>query len=232
MKIVHARKGLVWVGLVVFAAQAWAADPVPLQSAEDKLSYGIGASIGKNLRSETSGVNLPLLIEGLQAGLGAEKLRLTEPELRQVMADYQNQLRKRVTVERQKALNENKQRGDEYLAANKAKADVKVLPSGVQYRVLKAGEGNRPNESDTVVVNYRGTLINGTEFDSTQPDHPANLKIAALIPGWRNALLAMPVGSKWAMAIPSTLAYGERGVGTDIGPNEVLLFDVELLAIK
>ncbi len=114
----------------------------------------------------------------------------------------------------------------------KAQKGVLALPSGVLYKVIKEGDGKKPLESDMVEVNYRGTLINGKEFDATEPGHPANLKVSALIAGWKQALSMMPVGSKWHIVIPSALAYGERGVGNDIGPNEVLVFDVELVAIK
>jgi FKBP-type peptidyl-prolyl cis-trans isomerase FklB len=107
-----------------------------------------------------------------------------------------------------------------------------TLPSGVLYKVIKEGDGRKPQETDTVEVNYRGALINGTEFDAVEPGHPASLKVSQLIPGWKQALNVMPVGSKWQVVIPSQLAYGERGVGNDIGPNEVLVFDLELLAIK
>ena len=127
---------------------------------------------------------------------------------------------------------ENREKGDAYLTEFQKQAGVQVSPGGVLYRVDKAGDGRKPIETDTVQVNYRGTLINGTEFDATEPGHPAELKVMALISGWKQALTMMNVGSRWHLVIPSHLAYGERGVGSDIGPNEALVFDVELVGIK
>jgi len=130
------------------------------------------------------------------------------------------------------ATEDNKKKGEAFLQANKAKEGVVALPNGLQYKVLKAGDGRKPLESDMVLCHYRGTLLDGTEFDSTEAERPATLKVSALINGWKEALKLMPAGSKWQLAIPPQLAYGERGVGGDIGPNETLLFEVELVAIK
>jgi FKBP-type peptidyl-prolyl cis-trans isomerase FklB len=157
---------------------------------------------------------------------------MAEKDIRQVMNDYQTQARQRATGKRQQALLDNKKKGEAYLAQYKAQAGVLELPNGVLYKVIKQGSGKKPMESDMVEVNYRGALTNGTEFDATEPGKPANLKVSALIPGWKQALSMMPTGSKWQIVIPSVLAYGERGVGTDIGPNEVLVFDLELLGVK
>jgi FKBP-type peptidyl-prolyl cis-trans isomerase FklB len=148
------------------------------------------------------------------------------------MSDYQTKLRQAVAAKRQQSMGENKKKGDAFLADYKAQAGVLSSPTGVLYKIIKEGTGKKPAESDMVEVNYRGALINGTEFDATEPGKPAKLKVSALIPGWKQALSMMPVGSKWHIVIPSVLAYGERGVGNDIGPNEVLVFDLELLAIK
>jgi FKBP-type peptidyl-prolyl cis-trans isomerase len=148
------------------------------------------------------------------------------------MSDYQVQMRQRATVKRQQATVDNRKRGEAYLAQYRMQPGVLALPSGVLYRSIKAGNGAKPLETDTVEVAYRGALTNGTEFDATEPGRPASLKVSSLIAGWKQALGMMPTGSKWQVVIPSELAYGERGVGSDIGPNEVLVFDVELLAIK
>jgi FKBP-type peptidyl-prolyl cis-trans isomerase FklB len=148
------------------------------------------------------------------------------------MADYQTQLRQRATVKKQQAQSDNKKKGEAFLAEYKTQTGVLALPSGILYKIIKEGDGKKPLESDIVEVNYRGTTINGTEFDATEPGHPANLKVSSLITGWKQALSMMPTGSKWHIVVPSQLAYGERGVGNDIGPNEVLVFDLELVAIK
>jgi FKBP-type peptidyl-prolyl cis-trans isomerase FklB len=217
--------------LLVAGACAHAADAPTITSPNERLSYSIGASIGKNLKKETPEVDLNVVIEGLKAAFGAEALRLPEREVRIVLGEYQTQLRQKALSARQLAVVENKKAGDAFLESNKAKPGVAVLPNGVQFRVLREGTGPKPTLMDTVVVSYRGSLINGTEFDATQTDKPLSLKVAALINGWKDALLHMPVGSKWEIVIPPQLAYGERGSG-EIGPNEVLRFDVDLLQIK
>ncbi len=220
------------LGTVFAASQAWSEEATEVKSEKDKLSYSIGASIGKNLKKEATDVDLNMMIKGIKNGLAGERLAIPEKEVRMILGTYQSELRKKTMVSKQQAILENKKKGDAFLAENKSKKDVKVLESGVQYKVLKEGNGKKPTEADTVVVHYRGTLIDGSEFDSTEPSHPATLKVTSLIPGWKQALTQMPVGSKWQLVIPSHLAYGERGVGSDIGPNEVLVFDVELLSIN
>lgn len=207
------------------------AQEAAFSSPSDKLSYAIGASAGKNLRVESPDINLDLVIQGLRAGFEGQGLRISDKDLRLTLSEYQTQLRRRAIELRQQAVVENRKKGEAYLTENREKPGVKVLPSGVQYSVVKAGDGPVPKESDTVVVHYAGSLINGREFDSTDANRPLSLRVGTLIPGWRDALLAMPVGSKWHLVIPSDLGYGDRGIG-DIGPNEVLVFDVELLAIR
>jgi FKBP-type peptidyl-prolyl cis-trans isomerase FklB len=219
-------------GLIVSSGQAWCEDATTLTTDKDKLSYSIGASIGRNFKKEGTEVDQSLLIKGLKSGLAGDKLLLPEKDLRQVMSNYQNELRKHAVANRQQALDTNKKKGDAFLATNKDKEGVVTTPSGVQYKILKAGKGNKPIDSDMVQVNYRGTLLDGTEFDATEPGKPATLKLSALIAGWKEALKLMPTGSKWQLYIPSQLAYGDRGVGNDIGPNETLIFELELVAIK
>jgi FKBP-type peptidyl-prolyl cis-trans isomerase FklB len=226
------KKWAAAAGLVVASSMLWAADAVSTTTDKDKLSYSIGASIGKNLKNESAEIDLTVLIDGIKAGLNGDKGLLSESEIRQVMNDYQTQLRQRAQSKKQLAMADNRKKGDTFLTHYKTQAGVQALPNGVLYKVLREGTGRKPTESDIVEVNYRGALTNGTEFDATQPGKPANLKVSSLIVGWKQALSVMPVGSKWQIAIPAELAYGERGVGTDIGPNEVLVFDLELLAIK
>lgn len=223
---------IVVLPLFAFSGFCWAQQTAQLQTDKDKLSYSIGASIGKNLHSESPDVNADLLLEGIKAGLSGEKLRLSDKEIQIIMSAYQRDLRQHAMTNRQQALLDNKKAGDEYLENYRKKPGVNVLASGVMFRVLKAGTGLKPKITDTVNVNYKGALTNGKQFDATDAGHPMDLKVAALINGWKSALVEMPVGSRWEIVIPSTLAYGERGVGSDIGPNEVLVFDVELLAIR
>jgi FKBP-type peptidyl-prolyl cis-trans isomerase FklB len=226
------RNAMVACGLLVLSSLAFAADALVLKTEKDRLSYAIGASVGKNLKNESTEIDLNVLIEGLKSSLAGDKLPLTEKEMRQVMNDYQTQMRQRATAKKQQAQTDNKKIGEAYLAQYKAQKDVLALPSGVLYKIVKEGAGRKPLESDMVVVNYRGALVNGTEFDATEPGKPANLKVSSLIVGWKQALSVMPVGSKWQIVIPAVLGYGERGVGSDIGPNEVLVFDLELVSIK
>jgi FKBP-type peptidyl-prolyl cis-trans isomerase FklB len=219
-------------GLVAMSAQVWAADKAELKTDKDRLSYSIGASVGKNLKTESTEIDLTVLIEGLKDSFVGGKAQLSESEIRKLMNDYQVQMRQRAMARKQTASSENKKSGDAFLAQYKNQKEVLALPGGVLYKVLKQGTGKKPIESDMVEVNYRGALINGTEFDASEAGRPANLKVSSLIAGWKQALTAMPVGSQWQIVVPSQLAYGERGVGSDIGPNEVLVFDLALLAIK
>jgi|SRR5450631_3210621 len=223
---------VVLTALTLFAASAWSEDTVPFKSDKGKLSYAIGASIGKNLNKDTTDVDLDVLIDGLKASLAGRKLRLSDKEIRLLMSDYEKQLRKQAGERRQKAINDNLHKGEAYLAEFGRQPGVQTAPGGVLYQVIREGSGRKPIETDTVQVNYRGSLIDGTEFDATEPGHPAELKVMSLISGWKQALTMMNTGSKWHLVIPSHLAYGERGVGSDIGPNEVLIFDVELVDIR
>jgi FKBP-type peptidyl-prolyl cis-trans isomerase FklB len=223
---------IVSCGLIAFLNQASAEETTALKTDKEKLSYSIGASIGKNLKKETSEINLEFLIKGLKSAMAGEKLLLQDKDIRLTMGAYQNELRQHAQVSKQQAMDVNKKKGEDFLAANKTKPGILVLPSGVQYKIIKAGSGRLPVDSDTISVNYRGSLIDGSEFDATEPGHPVNLKLAQLIAGWKEAVKLMPVGSKWQIFIPSILGYGERGVGNDIGPNEVLVFELELLEIK
>jgi FKBP-type peptidyl-prolyl cis-trans isomerase FklB len=219
-------------GLVLITGQVFAEDSVVIKTDKDKLSYSIGAAIGKNFKTEGTEVDVGLLVEGLKNSLAGDKLLIPEKDMRQLMNDYQTQLRQKMAAKRQQAVLDNKKKGEAYVADYKSQPGVVASPSGVLYKIIKEGTGRKPAESDIVEVNYRGALTNGTEFDATEPGKPAKLKVSALIPGWKQALSMMPVGSSWHIVIPAVLAYGERGVGNDIGPNEVLVFDLELLAIK
>jgi len=148
------------------------------------------------------------------------------------MNAYQTEIRQKATLTRRVAIEENKKKGEAFLTANRTKDGVITLPSGVQYKILLAGQGRKPIDSDLILCNYRGNLLDGTEFDATEDGKPASLKLSALIAGWKETMKLMPVGSKWQIFIPAQQAYGERGVGSDIGPNETLIFEVELLGIN
>lgn len=203
-----------------------------LKTQTETISYSIGLQAGRQLRKDGVAIDADLLARGIRDGLTGASPLLSDKELRQVMGSVLAQVRQKTAEQHRVAAGENKQKEAEFLAANKAKLGVVALASGLQYSVLKEGSGNKPTDVDTVQVNYRGTLLDGTEFDASAQDQPSTLKVAMLIPGWKEALKLMPVGSRWQLFIPAQLAYGERGAGEDIGPNQTLVFDVELVAIK
>ncbi len=158
---------------------------------------------------------------------------MTEDQAKAALTEVQNEMRKKQQAQMQEAGEVNKKEGDAFLAANKGKDGIVALPSGLQYKILTAGTGPKPTVADTVVCNYRGTLINGTEFDSSyKRGQPATFPVSGVIKGWTEALPLMPVGSKWQLFIPAELAYGERSPGPEIGPNSTLIFEVELLSIQ
>jgi FKBP-type peptidyl-prolyl cis-trans isomerase FklB len=208
------------------------AGEVELKTDKDMLSYSIGASTAKNLKKSDIEIDPDLVMKGLKDALAGEKLLLTDKQMTSIMNGLMSSVKRATVANRKEAAEKNQKTGLIFLEANKSKKGVVTLPSGVQYQVLKAGDGKKPTDADMVVCHYRGTLIDGTEFDATEDGRPANVKVSALVSGWREAVKLMPVGSKWRIFIPSAHAYAERGVGTVIGPNETLIFDLELLGIK
>jgi FKBP-type peptidyl-prolyl cis-trans isomerase FklB len=228
------KQKLHWIivlGACLLVAQANAGKAPVLKSDKDRISYGIGVNMGKNFKTDAVDIDLTLLNRGLKDGLADAKLLMPEKELHQLMREFQSTLRQKAVQRQRIAVEENRRKGIKFLEENKAKADVVTLPSGLQYKIIKAGNGAKPTDADTVLCYYRGTLLDGTEFDGTEPGKPATLKVASLIPGWKEALKLMPAGSKWQLAVPSELAYGSRGVGESVGPNETLLFDLELIQV-
>jgi FKBP-type peptidyl-prolyl cis-trans isomerase FklB len=225
---------LKWYSLVMMGAalSAHGEGRPELKSPQEMTSYSIGVDIARNFRRQEIDLDPDLLAMGLRDGLSNGPLLLPEREVRRVLSGFRADLRRKMVGERKLAAVENKRRGEEFLAANRSREGVVSLPSGVQYKVLKPGNGRKPTDADRIVCQYRGTLLDGTEFDGTERGKPATLEVARLIPGWKEALRRMPAGSRWQIAVPPQLAYGERGVGSEIGPNETLLFEVELLAVK
>ena len=222
---------LLGLGLVNFQAEAKEKAP-ELKTKEDMVSYGIGVEVARNFRKDGVEVNLDLLVRGLKDAYAGRELVVPEKELRPLMREFQGDVRRKMVANRRTAGLDNKKKAEDFLAENKKKEGIVVLPGGVQYKVVKMGNGPQPKDSDIVEVHYRGNLLNGSEFDATAPGKTANLKLSALIPGWRDAVKLMPAGSKWQIFVPPEQAYGERGVGSDIGPNELLIFDVELVGIQ
>ena len=221
------------VAMALVAGAAAAQDAPALTSPKEKRSYALGVNIGTGLGKQGMDIDAALLAKGLQDALAGKKTLLTQEEVQAVLAEFQAEMQKKQAAAMQQAAETNKKAGDAFLAANKAKEGVVTLPSGLQYKVLKAGEGKKPAAEDTVVCHYRGTLIDGTEFDSSYSrNEPLTIPVNRIIRGWSEALQLMPVGSKWQLVIPANLAYGERGTPGPIGPNAVLIFEVELLSIK
>ena len=204
-----------------------------LDDEQQKISYSIGADIGKNLKMGVYPIDVVALAQGVKDRLEDKELLLTEEEMKEMINLY----RKEAQAAQQKAKTEqgetNMAEGEKFLEENKNKEGVVVLPSGLQYKVLEEGSGKSPKATDNVKVHYRGTLINGNEFDSSyKRNQPAEFAVNRVIKGWTEGLQLMKEGSKWMFYIPSELAYGARGAGADIGPNATLIFEVELLEIK
>ncbi|PYT77351.1 MAG: hypothetical protein DMG40_23815 [Acidobacteria bacterium] len=220
-------------GATKSASASKAAAPLTLTTDKDKISYAIGMNVGKAMKKDGVDVDTTILLHGLKDALAGSQQLLTDQEAQAVLSTLQTELRKKLEQQQQQLAETNKKEGDEFLAANKAKEGVVTLPSGLEYKILQEGTGPKPTAADTVTVNYRGTLLNGTEFDSSyKRGQPANFPVSQIIKGWTEALELMPVGSKWQLFIPPDLAYGLRGANPTIGPNSTLIFEVELLSIQ
>jgi len=202
---------------------------------KDKISYVLGAYYGgdwKRREIEVNDLNFEEFIRGMKMSLAGEKSAVTDQEIKDTLNQFQTNLTARVQEKRRVAGEKNKAEGETFLAANKDKPGVVTLPSGLQYKVVTEGAGDSPKPEDSVTVNYRGTLIDGTEFDSSaKRGQPATFRVGGVIKGWTEALTKMKPGAKWELFIPSELAYGERG-NSSIAPNATLLFDVELISIQ
>ena len=205
-----------------------------LTTDKQKASYAIGMNVGSGMKRQGIDVDSAALVQGLKDALAGNKPLMTEDEARAAIMKLQTEMQSQAQAKAKQEGEANQKEGAAYLAANKGKEGVVTLPSGLQYKILKEGTGAKPTAADSVVCNYRGTLINGTEFDSSyKRGEPATFPVGGVIKGWTEALQLMPVGSKWQLFIPSDLAYGPRGTpGGPIGPNSTLVFEVELLSIK
>jgi FKBP-type peptidyl-prolyl cis-trans isomerase FklB len=221
------------VGILLFAGQVNAGENLVLKSQKDKMSYIIGVDLGKNFQKQQIEIDADIVARGIKDGISGGKLLLSEQEVQEAVAGFQMDMSAKQMELSKKRGEENKKEGEAFLAANQKKEGVKTLPSGLQYKVIQAGSGNSPKLTDEVTAHYRGTLIDGTEFDSSyRRGKPETLPVSGVIPAWTEALQLMKVGSKWQLFVPSNLAYGERGAGRDIGPNAALIFEIELISIQ
>lgn len=226
-------------GALLIRARAPASRPEPEMSQREQLSYAMGVSISRTFDRQKVDLDSAALERGLRDGSGDGPLKMTDEQMKQTLAAFKTELQQKKAEAARTLVESQKQIGQKFLAENAKKEGVVVLPSGLQYKVLHAGTGPRPNASDAVRCHYRGTLVDGTEFDSSyRYGQPATFGMAATIAGWREALELMPVGSRWQVVVPPDLAYGERGVpgpkgaGYRIPPSSVLIFEVDLLGIS
>ena len=211
-----------------------------LKTEDDKVSYSLGFSMGSNFKKDDLKMNLEMFQKGMKDGFTGGKQILNEEEIKETMTAFQQKMRTKKQAEYMKRMEErknegeaNKEKGEKFLEENKTKEGVVTLESGLQYKILKKGTGASPKATDTVKCNYKGTTIAGKEFDSSyKRGEPTTFALNRVIKGWTEGLQLMKEGGKWQFFIPSELAYGERGAGQNIGPNEVLIFEIELLGIE
>jgi len=214
------------------AATAASAAKAPAAISKEELGYAVGVDMVRNFKRNEIELDIEQLIAGLRDASKGGATKMSDTEVRRVMSEFQANLRARLPALHKAQAERAGARATQFLAENKKQPGVQVLDGGLQYKVVKSGTGAHPKDTDTVVAAYRGTTLDGVEFDATQPGHPATFPLAQVIEGWKRALPKMAVGSRWTLWIPADLAYGDRGSGASIGPNELLVFDVELVAIQ
>lgn len=203
-----------------------------LKSEKDKVSYILGHQIGSNFKRSSVDVNTDIFVSGLQEALAGKNSSISADEAQKIMTAFQASMQTKMEAKNKEAGAKNQKEGKAFLAENGKKPGVVTLPSGLQYKVIKAGAGASPKADDTVTTHYKGTLLNGTEFDSSyKRGEPATFPVSGVIKGWTEALQLMNPGAKWQLFIPSELAYGARGAGNDIGPDSALVFEVELISV-
>ncbi len=230
--VIHPMKFIPTTLAAIMAISLNAAESTSFKSDKEKSSYAIGIDVGNNLKRNSLDLDVDQFAAGFKAAFTGGKMLMTEAEVRETLTALSVGLKEKAMAKRKEAGEASVKEGKEFLDANKKKEGIVTLPSGLQYKVIKAGTGAVPKASDTVKTHYRGTLINGTEFDSSyKRNEPAEFPVNGVIKGWTEALQIMKTGSKWQLYIPSELAYGENGAGADIPPNAVLTFDIELLEI-
>src|SRR2546423_4833450 len=227
------KRLIICLGAVCIASLGLAQDKPQLKDQKDKASYSIGYDIGETFKKQKIELNIDALVAGLKEAMGGKEATLSKEDRDKTLQAFQKEMMEKQVAASKEAATKNQAEGEKFLAENKTKDGVKTPASGLQYKVLKEGSGASPKETDTVVTNYKGTLIDGTEFDSSyKRNEPATFPVNRVIKGWTEALQLMKPGAKYQLFIPSGLAYGERGAGQLIGPNATLIFELELLSIK
>lgn len=226
-------KIVVFTALTLLSASVLAADAGKLKTEKQKTSYALGRQVGEDVKRNNVDLDPDVFTQAIRESLKGQKSKMTDDEMKTTLQTFQQKMRDKQMAMVQELSNKNKKEGEAYLEANKKKSDVKTTPSGLQYRVIKEGKGKKPGPDDVVVAHYVGTHVNGKEFDSSvKRGEPATFAVSGVIKGWQEALQMMPEGSKWEIVVPAALGYGERGAGGAIGPNETLVFNVELLQVK
>jgi FKBP-type peptidyl-prolyl cis-trans isomerase FklB len=214
------------------SASAASSTTAPLTDETDRVSYSMGYDIGRTFKKQSLTINPDAIAQGIEDGLSGNKMQMSQKDMQATLVNFQKQLIAKHQVQMDQISDTNKKESDAYLTANKSKPGVVTLPDGLQYKVVSAGKGNSPTDKDVVMVNYEGTFPNGQIFDSSYArGKPVTFPVAEVIPGWSEALKLMKPGAVWEIAVPSDLAYGDRGVGP-IGPNQTLLFKIELLSVN
>jgi FKBP-type peptidyl-prolyl cis-trans isomerase FklB len=221
------RNTILALSLLSLPFAALAADKP--KTTKEQISYTLGIQLGQQFKNDNIDVDIDQFVQAMKDAMQGRKSKLSEQEMQQAMMALRDQKQKEITAQ----ADQNKQQGEQFLAKNRKADGVKETVTGLQYKVLKPGNGAKPTANNTVTVHYRGTLIDGTEFDSSyKRGAPATFPLQGVIQGWQEALQLMPQGSKWMVYIPSNLAYGPRQAGPLIGPNSTLIFEVELLEVK
>lgn len=222
------------LAVLLLAAPAFAADrDLKLETEQDKVSYSIGLSIGQDFKRQGIEVDVDILSQAISDVLEDRELQLGQQEVQQTLMNFKKELTAKREAEKKEQAEKNLAEGKEFLEANAEKEGVVTRPSGLQYKILEEGSGESPTKESEVTVDYKGTLVDGTVFDSSyQRGKPATFGVSDVIAGWTEALPLMKEGAKWRLFIPAELAYGEKGAGPVIGPNATLIFDVELKEVN
>jgi len=227
------QKWILALGVAFLTVAVAAQDASELKTEKEKFSYALGMQMGAGFRKQVLDLDPAIFAKGLTESFNGAKTMLTEDEMRAVLVNAQEEYKKKQAALREEKAQAMLSEGEKFLAENKNKEGVVTLPSGLQYKILKQGKGEKPAIDEKVVCNYRGTLLDGTEFDSSAKHNgPATFPVRGVIRGWTEALQMMPAGSKWHLFVPPHLAYGKEGSGQMVPPNATLIFEVELLSVK